>query len=741
MDKIEFINKETNTNITLVLDKNFIIIYGKNGSGKTTLSRNAPNKDCVFNTDFIHRNVYVETPNGASDDKQTKIGFSSLWIGEKLVQLRKELTDIRQNKTKVEEKQKELLLEYQKTFATAKVDLLDFKSINTIIDAINYSKPSDKKDDEIIADYKATVKLPTTYSNDDEVNKAVIQLQENTAVKMLLGKIKENKFLEEVLLSDNKEQQDFLNEYLTDYNKFNSVYKDLSKDLKKDKPDEEKWLQMALDLHKDIDECLFCGNTNIEKAKEKWRSLLNSKAQTIKNNLLTFIKKCDEVIVELLKSESNYSKIAGKTIKNVHIIQDYFVNIKKAINDNEAIKEDLKLPIIEKEKIVVEKNDLLINIQNYMFGKYISRYEIIRLLCKDYSEKEAKKDQEIVQELDKNADEIKDSINNYLIKLGLEKELKIKIDGRGNDKKYAFGFVNSSVGLETLSEGQKHKLALAIFFAKIQRMDLTDKVVVLDDPVITLDNKTYHSVKEQILELRKSDTNMPKHLIVLTHNVSYLYLQLSNIFNHPERAVSMKLMHLHPNRIEEMDLDILNFDDLTLYKKAIEKMSNLEEFNLVAFLNLRIVRYFLDMKCRMIGYPSAENPSPSIGALVDLEESNRDRLKEISNQLSEQCRDTNSTNQVLQNSFVLCNEFVKLLGFPSLLSQKDFDKVLQFANKEKRSVSYSGDDLMFGILHRAFLIMTSNKPNLKPLKDYLDHPRIQLTSTIVGFDLTDADLL
>ena len=233
MDKIEFINKETNTNITLVLDKNFIIIYGKNGSGKTTLSRNAPNKDCVFNTDFIHRNVYVETPNGASDDKQTKIGFSSLWIGEKLVQLRKELTDIRQNKTKVEEKQKELLLEYQKTFATAKVDLLDFKSINTIIDAINYSKPSDKKDDEIIADYKATVKLPTTYSNDDEVNKAVIQLQENTAVKMLLGKIKENKFLEEVLLSDNKEQQDFLNEYLTDYNKFNSVYKDLSKDLKK----------------------------------------------------------------------------------------------------------------------------------------------------------------------------------------------------------------------------------------------------------------------------------------------------------------------------------------------------------------------------------------------------------------------------------------------------------------------------------------------------------------------------
>lgn len=154
-----------------------------------------------------------------------------------------------------------------------------------------------------------------------------------------------------------------------------------------------------------------------------------------------------------------------------------------------------------------------------------------------------------------------------------------------------------------------------------------------------------------------------------------------------------------------------------------------------------LARYFLDMKCRMSGYPSAGNPSPSIEVLLDLDESSRNRLKEISNQLSKECRSTNSTNLVLQNSFSLCNEFVELLGFPSLLSQKDLEKVLQFANKEKRTVSYGGDDLMFGILHRAFLIMTSNKPNLKPLKDYLDHPRIQLTSTIVGFDLTDADLL
>lgn len=83
--RIEFTNLESKTALSLEVDKPFIVVFGRNGSGKTTLSRNAPEKEYVFNTDFIYKNIYVETTAGATDDVSTKESFSELWIGEKLL--------------------------------------------------------------------------------------------------------------------------------------------------------------------------------------------------------------------------------------------------------------------------------------------------------------------------------------------------------------------------------------------------------------------------------------------------------------------------------------------------------------------------------------------------------------------------------------------------------------------------------------------------------------------------------
>ena len=93
--EVTFKNYETNKDITLNSEKSLLVIYGKNGSGKTTLSRNNYfDKNYVFNEDFVFSNVYNITEAGASQTASTKEKFSGLWLGEDIVKIRKEISDI-----------------------------------------------------------------------------------------------------------------------------------------------------------------------------------------------------------------------------------------------------------------------------------------------------------------------------------------------------------------------------------------------------------------------------------------------------------------------------------------------------------------------------------------------------------------------------------------------------------------------------------------------------------------------
>ena len=78
--------------------------------------------------------------------------------------------------------------------------------------------------------------------------------------------------------------------------------------------------------------------------------------------------------------------------------------------------------------------------------------------------------------------------------LGLEKEITVDIDRLGGKVKYSLNVVNNN--LSKLSDGQKHKLALAIFLNSIKDEDLKDKIVVFDDPVVSLDELGYHFFKQ-----------------------------------------------------------------------------------------------------------------------------------------------------------------------------------------------------------------------------------------------------
>ena len=731
--RIEFTNLESKTALSLEVDKPFIVVFGRNGSGKTTLSRNAPEKEYVFNTDFIYKNIYVETTAGATDDVSTKESFSELWIGEKIVKLKNELEALKKQKNPLT-KEKELLTQtINKTFVEKGITLINFLEIDKRINDIKYVKNDSVSNDEIVNSYKATIECKTNINDEEQFKQALGQYKNNSLVQMFIKAVKCNAFLEHVLLNKDQEEISSLVTSLQRYNNSCDEIKRINlRFTAKDKAKEEEWIRKALELHKDANKCYFCGNENIEKAIIEWKEILSSSLKEETNKTTKYLESIIELSNEILENKESFNKVASNSILTIEKIVFYLCAAKESMAKNEPIKE-LEFPLVKSDELVVEENEILKNIQNYLFRPYLSKYEILSLLIKDYDSKCLSKDTELENEMVSEAESIKKRINSNLRELDFDKELKIAIEKRGNAKKFRFGFINSATKINTLSDGQKHKLALAIFFASIEDKDLTEKIVVLDDPIVTLDYRSYYLLKKKILKISK-DKN-PKSIIVLTYNVDYLYIQLTNLYN--SNADFVKLVHLTNKTIKEVDYNIINYDDLSLYQAGIKSVSSYDEFSLVASLNVRIYRMFLDLYLRMKGIPSTNNPKEEIESIMGLDEDTKNALLERNKILEHVCRDTSSTNKDLYDSFVATNEFVQKLGFPVLIDKPSFSLLKKYSNNQKRINSYVGDSLLFLIVNRAVSILESTDEKNKQLKDYMNHPRTQLTSSIVGIDFSD----
>ena len=736
--KISFKNLDSKVDLAFDLDKEFIVIFGKNGAGKTTISRNTPDKECVFNTDFIHKNIYVETQAGATDDAKTKEAFSELWIGESIIALKKELDEIKSKRDTISKQKEELWMSVLKEFSEKQIQLINLKSVNDKVNVIPFVKPKDESDDDIILNYKPKVTFESTIKNDDELNQSILRLKNNELAQLLIKQLKSNDFLKALFLdNDDKEKVKLLNK-ITRFNEICANLKELDESFKSNNVEkEEKWIKDALLLHENADFCYFCGNNNIKDAIEKWNKFFSSELKMETNASIAYIDEIIKSIDLILRQKDSLSKIAINTILSIEKINEYLCTIRKKMCSREIVTDDVIFPTIKKDELVEEENKFLENIQHYIFKKYSAKYEILYLLLNDYETSITAKDLEIEKEMNDNAESITKSINDHLEELDFDKELKIGIDKRGNDKKYKFSFKNSSTKIGTLSDGQKHKLALAIFFASIEKMDLTDKTVVLDDPIVTLDYRSYYSVKRKIIDLR--NTKNPACVLLLTCNIDYLYIQLTNLFNRND-VTDTKMLHLTERSIDEVDYNIINYDDLSLFENGLKQISSFEEYNLVASLCVRIYRMFLDFYLRMRGYPSNGNPKDEICLIDDLDVETKNILIEDNKYIEKIGRKTSATNKDLYQLFVKTNEFVTLLGFPSVIKDDDFDILRVYSNDEKRASNYAGNSLLFLVIARAMCVFNSTNEKYKVLKDYLNHPRTQLSSSIVGVDFSDLEI-
>ncbi len=102
-----------------------------------------------------------------------------------------------------------------------------------------------------------------------------------------------------------------------------------------------------------------------------------------------------------------------------------------------------------------------------------------------------------------------------------------------NDTSIPIGVGRPDAGNPTfrtaLSSGDRNTLALSFFFASIDlESDLADKIVVIDDPVTSLDDHRSLATVNEIRRLAKSS----KQVIILSHNKTFL----CRLANHPVRS-------------------------------------------------------------------------------------------------------------------------------------------------------------------------------------------------------------
>lgn len=704
-----------------------IFIYGKNGSGKTTFSRSKDlDKRYVFNEDFVYKNVYIIDAEGAKIDSGVKNNFSELLIGEDVVQLK-------EKQNKLEEIKKEL-----NTKSCDNETFINFVLVNNGIpnsynflkgkvdETFNYDET--KTIEEQMKIYKSALKLEQIITSDEELEININQLKKHENIKLLIEKIKKIPLLDEFLFSDNYPKLMELNSDLDFINKNIQNIKSLE-DLGKSKKVERKdfsIIRECVTLQEKVgtDICVLCGNTEIKAGIEEWKKIFQDKTVNLKTKVISelndILKKCKSII----EDRKVYEPVAPGTIKNVIIFVGIIENVLNELNSGNVLK--IKYQEIMREKYTEDINQKYKTIANYLLKEHKDKTIFLNSSLKSVDDKIKIIKENIEKILKTNANIHKESINSILKELGLDKEITVGVDRLGGKIKYSLSVVNNN--LSKLSDGQKHKLALAIFLNTIKNEDLKGKIVVFDDPVVALDELGYHFFKQYIIKNIMNYPNIEEcpNLIILTHNFNYLYIQTSNIIINSNLQDNTKILKLNSDGFKKLDFELFKLDDIALFKKCLDNIKYEDELIDLSSLYNKVFREFLDLKLRILGNPLNANPAEEIKKIVS-DEHTRKLLQEQSNKLSSYSKNKNITIEESKEGFCLLSDMLNTIGFDEYILPQNIDLVKNIVKREE--IIYSD---IFYIVHEIANILRNEDSKYKNYKDYLNHPRISFTKNMMS---------
>ncbi len=319
----------------------------------------------------------------------------------------------------------------------------------------------------------------------------------------------------------------------------------------------------ASSLNEYFDETFESDIKSIEKLNDNYKSYSQPLVESL-NELLVSPSKFLDVDklrseIELLESKinNNIQRIQSKRDKpSLSVKLDSHSNVLTEIKGiigtaSTAIKEHNKLLINlanEKEKLSSQvwkyllENEIKIDLASFKKKKEALLKAITSINQQISTKNNARDDEETkIRNLEKSTTSIEPTIkdiNEILSEFGFT---AFKLENSEKKRYYKLVRPNGEDAKETLSEGERNFLTFLYFFHHLKGSETesgmtTDRVVVFDDPVSSLDSDVCFIVStliKQLFEEVRSDSGYIKQIFILTHNV-YFHKEVSFNFRRSE---------------------------------------------------------------------------------------------------------------------------------------------------------------------------------------------------------------
>lgn len=669
------------------------LIYGFNGNGKTTFSTaldlinnkeanfdyeinskkndNFKYKIIVYNNEFIKNNINFE--------KQIK----RIYIGSENILNKSKLLNLENQKKETEDKKEKLenLIKQTK-------DILNVSYLNYYLKRF----------------YNASMKQENFYNylsyNNNERNFILTEEKENNYDDLFKEKeptkiIKYSNFLKYF----NNEYIDDINTNILSKNIINTTIEELENN-----NEAKNWVETGLNIYKkhNNEKCFFCGSIikedrilvlekffnksfyeikkDINDKKNEINLLiknLNKEIDSIENLnkeiYFEFVQDFNYSLKKLKKSKKIYNKFLESIEKDLDFkllnldITNKFINI----NIYKYIIQNLKLNINSINLIIMKNNKLIINKKKELEK---AKKELMLSYCnknnlfsnyKKYKEYETELEKEnnnltlITNEINKIKNETNNlaikKLNEYIQAILPQFLIEEKIDT--NDEKYFVLKRNGEIA-NSLSDGEKTIISFCYFLTLLEKNKEDKPIIVIDDPVSSLDNNFLFIIISKIKD--KIKDKKIKQIFLLTHNFYFFYKikeLLIYLKNKNENIQIMEITKKQGNIIIQNNTFLENYQ--SEYRYIIEKINSYDNNNkedniLFSMLIRKALEIFLDFKDN--AKTLTEKFNNILQSFEDVEKDKFKPLLEMSNAIE---HPENNCDGLSQNYFIFGPENIK----------------------------------------------------------------------------------
>jgi wobble nucleotide-excising tRNase len=569
--------------------KRYNLFYGWNGSGKTTLTKLFSSLDdgaskefaeleyeidsesgtfkngdkfdkkiMVFNKDYIEENIEI---SGSRAKPIFILGSENKAMAEKVEKDEILLSDLRK---KLKE-QNDDKVRKEKERGNKFTDVAKIIGANTSGSSIrNYRKPEAESAFKLLSS-KAILNI-------DEVSDCSITLKQEEKPKVSPINLS-------VCLSD-------FNEIIKRGRELcQRIVSSSAIQRLKDNPDISSWVEIGLGLHNkhDSKNCEFCGQALHHERMKDLAKYFNEEDRMLKEEISSELKKLELIYNNIASypapDKANlYQELQAEYVSRVTTFNKERINFLEKVSEFSKILESKKSKVVEEvkfsfdlpdnfEKSIENVNNVLKkhnektsnfqdkrdDAQKRLERHYLSEiFDEVKTIEKEISdcEEEIKKINDgdgdepgirrLVEQIAANKATISsehkacDILNSKLETFLGRKEIIFEVSPGG-------GYVIKRDGkiAINLSEGEKTAIAFVYFIVHLnnQNFNLTDGIVVIDDPISSLDSNSLF----QAFSFLKNSVEDAKQVFILTHNFDFLRL-LINWLNHSHSDKKTYLM-------------------------------------------------------------------------------------------------------------------------------------------------------------------------------------------------------